>query len=182
MQAISFHTKDYVFEPIKASDIHYIHEGLSDPEVTRYYDVHFATLEDTKAQMDWYAHLLQSGTGIWWGIYQKKNRVFYGAIGFNNLDTTHKKAEIGFWLLKKYWGKGLLKTIMPKLFDIGFTTLGLHRIEAYVYDKNTKCKNALDKTHFTFEGLLRAAEIKNNEHISIAIYAILKTEWSCSLK
>jgi ribosomal-protein-alanine N-acetyltransferase len=174
----TFHTKDFSLVPIKASDIHNIYEGLSDPEVTQYYDVHFSTLEATQEQMLWYDTLQKEGTGIWWGIHQNQTHEFLGAVGFNNLNATHRRAEIGFWLLKRHWGKGIFKTLMPKLFEIGFTTLQLHRIEAYVLDTNTKCKRALSKTNFTFEGLLRDYEIKKGSPISIAIYSVLKSEWS----
>ena len=170
-------TKRYVLREIEDSDIANIHKGLSNPEITKFYDVHFDTLEDTKEQMQWYASLQKNGTGIWFGIYDKHSNEFYGAAGFNNLDTTHQKAEIGMWLLKDYWGKGILREVMPVLFDFGFNTLGLNRIEGFVVSNNFKCKNALEKIQFTFEGRMRESEIKDGKKISIDIYSILKSEW-----
>lgn len=170
-------TKYYQLKEIQASDIEHIYRGLSDPAITKYYDVHFSSLEETKEQMAWYANLKASGTGIWWGIYEKSTQEFCGAGGFNSLDQQHKKAEIGFWLLKEYWGKGIMKEVMPKLFELGFTTLDLNRIEGYVVSDNIKCKNALEKINFQYEGTMRECEVKNGETISIDIYAILKKEW-----
>ncbi|CAA0166275.1 GNAT family N-acetyltransferase [Tenacibaculum maritimum] len=171
-------TANYFLKEIVASDINNIHKGLSDTDITRYYDVHFSTLEETKIQMKWYQNLKENGTGIWWGIYDKINQQFCGAGGFNDINKKHKKAEIGFWLLKEYWGKGILKEVMPQLFQIGFTKLNLNRIEGYVLSDNIKCKNALKKVNFTYEGTMREHEIKDNVKISVAIYAILKSEWS----
>ncbi|WP_262482797.1 hypothetical protein [Aquimarina longa] len=41
-------TKNYILKEIEQSDINNIHKGLSNPEITKYYDVHFSTLEETK--------------------------------------------------------------------------------------------------------------------------------------
>lgn len=173
---IQMKTGKYVLKEIEASDIHKIHMGLSDPEVTQYYDVHFPTLEDTEEQMQWYENLKREGTGCWWGIYDKDDK-FYGAGGFNGLDKEHKKAEVGLWLLKEYWGQGILKEVMPMLFEKGFNELGLNRIEGYVVSENTKCKNALEKINFTYEGTMRECEIKNGKKINVDFYSILKSEW-----
>ena len=81
------------------------------------------------------------------------------------------------WLLKEYWGKGILKEILPKLFEIGFTDLDLNRIEGYVLSENTKCKKALEKINFKFEGTLREFEFKKGEPINVDCYSILKREW-----
>lgn len=171
-------TKNYTLKQIQSSDIENIHKGLSDSEITKFYDVHFPTLEDTKEQMDWYDSLIKNETGIWWGIYDKNSGQFFGAGGFNSLDKKHKKAEIGFWLLKDFWGKGIMKEVMPRLFKEGFSKLNLNRIEGYVVSENIKCKNALEKINFTFEGTIRESEYKNGNMINVDIYSILKSEWT----
>ncbi len=170
-------TANYHLKEIQPTDIHYIHKGLSNPAITRYYDVHFPTLEATKVQMDWYANLKKEGTGIWWGIYGLADEQFKGAVGFNNLEKQHRKAEIGMWLLQEHWGKGILKEVMPKVFEIGFTQLNLNRIEGYVVSDNEKCKSALQKINFMHEGTFRESEMKNGELISVDIFSILKREW-----
>lgn len=175
-------TDHYYLRPVQDSDIHHIHAGLSDPQVTQYYDVHFATLEDTEEQMQWYRTLTAEGTGQWWGIYGRDNGQFRGACGFNNLEREHRKAEIGLWLLRTYWGQGILKEVMPLLFDIGFDDLGLTRIEGYVVHDNTKCKRALEKIAFVHEGTMRDCEVKDGRVISIDIYAVLAREWLANKK
>lgn len=170
-------TENYYLKEVESSDIENIHKGLSNPEITKYYDVHFDTLEDTKEQMEWYSNLKKEGTGIWWGIYARNDNQFLGAGGFNNLDKQHKKAEIGLWLLKEHWGKGILKEVMPKLFEQGFTKLNLNRIEGFVLNDNSKCKSALEKINFTYEGTMRECEIKNGKKLNVDLYSILKRDW-----
>ena len=170
-------TKRFKLREIEQSDIVNIHRGLSDLKLTKYYDVYFPTIEATQKQMDWYADLKKNNTGIWWGVYSKETNEFCGAGGFNNLDEKHKKAEIGFWLLPEYWGRGIMKEVMPKIFEEGFENLDLNRIEGYVLSQNDKCNKALEQINFNFEGKMRECEFKNGEFIDINIYSVIKKDW-----
>lgn len=102
MELISFpilETKRLILRQIQQNDIQNIYNGLSNPEVIKYYGISFSTLEATNEQMIWFKNLEETETGIWWAIRSKENDMFYGAGGFNGLSKEHKKAEIGFWLL-----------------------------------------------------------------------------------
>lgn len=158
------------------SDLENVYKGLSDPEIIKYYGVSYSTLENTKAQMQFFADLEKQGTGIWWAVCSSDNKTFYGAGGLNSLSKEHKKAEIGFWLLTEYWGQGIMTEVMPIICDYGFANLNLHRIEGIVETDNLNCKNAMKKLKFKHEGTMRECEIKNGKFISLDIYAKLKNE------
>lgn len=171
-------TNNYILREIESSDLENIFRGLSNPEITKYYDVHFSTREETLEQMYWYQTLKAKGTGIWWNIIDATTGEFCGAAGFSDLKKANKKAEIGLWLLEEYWGKGILQEVMPALFDYGFSVLNLNRITGFVHSENAKCKRALEKVDFTYEGTMREYEIKNGTKIDLDIYAILQKEWN----
>lgn len=153
------------------SDLENVFKGLSHPEIVKYYGVNYDTLDSTKEQMNFFSDLERNGTGIWWAICSLDNSIFYGAGGLNNLIKEHKKAEIGFWLLCDYWGKGLMKEVMPLICNYGFDVLDLHRIEGIVESENTNCKRAMSKLNFNYEGTMKECEIKNGKFISLDIYA-----------
>jgi [ribosomal protein S5]-alanine N-acetyltransferase len=157
------------------SDLENVFKGLSHPDIIKYYGVSYQTLEATKEQMIFFADLEINGTGIWWAICSLDNRTFYGAGGLNSLNKEHKKAEIGFWLIPDFWGKGIMKEAMPLICDYGFYKLGLHRIEGIVETENKNCKNAMAKLDFQHEGTMKECEIKNGKFISLDIYAKVKT-------
>lgn len=158
------------------SDLENVFKGLSDPEIIKYYGISFQTLEETKEQMRFFADLEKEGTGIWWAVCSLDNKIFYGAGGLNNLSKEHKKAEIGCWLLKEFWGKGMMREIIPIICNYGFDNLGLHRIEGLVETDNYNCKRALKKLDFIHEGTMRDCEVKNGKFISLDIYSKLKSE------
>lgn len=156
------------------SDLENVFNGLSHPDIIKYYGVSYQTLEATKAQMEFFADLEKNETGIWWAVCSPDNQLFYGAGGLNSLSKEHKKAEIGFWLLPGYWGKGFMTEAMPLICNYGFDTLGIHRIEGIVETENLLCKKAMEKLRFQHEGTMRECEIKNGKFISLDIYAKLK--------
>ncbi len=164
-------TERLTIRKITSDDIHHIFSGLSHPEVIKYYGVNFMTLEATQEQMDWYADLEKNKTGQWFAVCSKENGTFYGAGGYNNRDVNNRKAEIGFWLLPEYWGKGIMGEAMPKIFDYGFEELNLHRIEGFVESSNNKCKKAVAKVGFKYEGTMVDCEVKNRNYISVDVYA-----------
>lgn len=167
-------TKRLLLRQIVDSDIKNVFKGLSHPDIIKYYGVSYQSLEETKAQMIFFEDLEKSGTGIWWAICSADNQVFYGAAGFNNLVAEHKKAEIGFWLLKEYWRQGILKEAMPLICEYAFTQLDLHRIEGFVESENVACKKAIEKIGFQKEGTMKECEVKNGKFISLDIYAKIK--------
>ncbi len=157
------------------SDLENVFKGLSHPDIIKYYGVSFQTLEATKEQMTFFADLEKNETGIWWAVCSADNKKFYGAGGLNSLSKEHKKAEIGFWLISDFWGKGIMKESMPLICDFGFDNLELHRIEGFVESENMNCKNAMAKLDFQYEGTMKECEIKNGKFISLDIYAKVKT-------
>lgn len=155
------------------SDIENVFKGLSHPEIIKYYGVSYQTLEATKEQMKFFADLEKNETGIWWAVCSLDNNFFYGAGGLNSLSKEQKKAQIGFWLISDFWGKGIMKEAMPLICNYGFDKLGLHRIEGIVETENTNCKRAMAKLDFEYEGTMKECEIKNGKFISLDIYAKL---------
>ena len=164
------------------ADLENVFKGLSHPDVIEYYGVSYQTLEATIEQMKFFADLITNETGIWWAICSLNDKTFYGAGGLNSLNKEQQKAEIGFWLLPDYWGKGIMTEAMPAICNYGFHNLGLHRIEGFVATQNSNCKNAMAKLDFEHEGTMKECEVKNGRYISLDIYAKVKTKQSGNVK
>lgn len=162
-------TERLLLRAIIASDRPNIYEGLSHPLVIKHYGISFDSLAATQEQMDWYEQPSQ----CWWAICSRDNQTFFGAGGLNDISQEHQKAEIGLWLLPDFWGKGIMKEVMPLICDYGFEELGLHRIEGFVESTNHNCKSAMAKLDFAHEGTMKDCERKNGAYVSIDIYAKL---------
>ena len=179
MTIFRFHeiqTERLILNRIESSDIDNIYKGLSMPEVIQYYGVSYSSLEDTKEQMNWYENLDKSGSGMWWAIRIKNSREFCGAVGFNDYQKEHHKAELGFWLLPSYWKKGFLKESATEVINYLFDEIHIHRLEAFVEVDNLNSSKVLKRLGFEHEGRMIDAEMKNGEYISIDLYAKLNLD------
>lgn len=169
-------TERLLLRQFEENDLQNVFKGLSNPDIIKYYGISFDSLEETKKQMDWFAQLEKSETGIWWAVCSLDNKTFYGAGGLNSLNKEHKKAEIGFWLLTDFWGQGIMMEAIPIICNYGFNNLGLHRIEGFVDSDNINCKKAMAKLNFQYEGTMRDSEMKDDKFINLDIYAIIRIE------
>lgn len=158
---------------IVATDLPELYAGFGDPQVTHHYGVHFDSLDATREQLAWYDRLLAEGTGIWWAVCDRRTATFLGAIGLNDLKAVHRKAEIGFWLLRAHWGKGIMSDVLPHVLRHAFGDMGLHRVEAIVETDNRASGRLLARHGFSHEGTMREAERKHGRWIDLEIHALL---------
>ena len=162
--------------PIEKDDQAFIFEGLSHPKVIPFYGVSYQSLDETKQQMEFYQNLEQTGEGYWWKIVSKETGEKLGAIGFNNYQQQHKKAEIGYWLLPNFWKQGIIAEVLPVLIQYLFDIKQLHRIEALVESGNISSDKVLLQAGFIYEGLLRDYEMKQGKFISLNMYSLLQSD------
>ncbi|RZN82115.1 MAG: N-acetyltransferase [Winogradskyella sp.] len=160
-------TNRLLLREIIDADLENIFNGLSNPNVIKHYGISFDTIDATKEQMSWFADDKQ----LWWAICALDNKTFYGAVGLNDINPKENKAEIGLWLLPEFWGKGIMKEVLPLITNYGFKQLKLHRIEGFVETENSNCKKAMSKLDFEYEKTIKDCEIKNGKSISVDIYA-----------
>lgn len=166
-------TSRLLLRRFEESDLANIFKGLSHPDVIRHYGVSYITLEETKKQLDFFNELEINNTGRWWAVCSADNTIFYGGCGLNNMSAQHRKAEIGYWLLPEFWGKGIITEAVPLIIQYGFDKFLLHRIEAIVETENSNSKRIMEKLGFEHEGTMKECEIKNDRFISLDMYAKL---------
>jgi [ribosomal protein S5]-alanine N-acetyltransferase len=169
-------TERFYLRPILPEDQVFIFEGLSHPEVITHYGVSYQSFEAVREQMDFYQLIVKTGRGMWWKIVDKNGKDRAGAVGYNNYQTAHNKAEIGYWLLPPFQRKGIIHETLPVVMLYMQKEKNIHRIEAFVEEGNTGSCKVLQKLHFTHEGKMRDCEIKNGKYISLHIYSFLTTD------
>ncbi len=105
-----------------------------------------------------------------------------GRIGLHHLDLQNKIGSIGYWLSKNEEGKGIISKSCFKLLEYGFCEIKLNRIEIKASVKNYKSQAIPIKLNFKKEGILRQAELVNNEFIDLYLFSLLKEEWQTRSK
>ncbi len=96
-----------------------------------------------------------------------------GAIDICKIERNHK-AEIGYWLARKHWGKGIASEMVKLITEFGFKEFKLKRIYAKVYSFNPASKRVLEKNGFKLEGICRKDVKKGNRFFDDYIFANVK--------
>jgi len=169
-------TERLILRQFQETDIEPVYYGLSHPDVIKHYGVHYDSLSATREQIAWFKKIEKEETGIWWAVCNSHDHTFLGAVGFNNRNKEHRKIEMGYWLLPEFWGSGIMKEAAQMACNYAFETMRVHRIEAFVEVENKNSRKVLNQLGFQLEGIMRDCEIKDEQFISLEIYAKLNTE------
>ncbi|MFK7813370.1 MAG: GNAT family N-acetyltransferase [Maribacter sp.] len=98
-----------------------------------------------------------------------------GEIGITlKKDVFRLNAEIGYFISKKYWGKGLASEAVKKMTDYAFEHFDVVRIVAGVFDFNKSSMKVLEKNGYYLESIRKNAVIKNGKIIDDYIWVKLK--------
>ena len=88
----------------------------------------------------------------------------------------HENAELGYWVGKPYWGRGICTEAAAAVLTYGFETLALHRIHASFLARNPASGRVMQKIGMTREGCLREHIRKWGVFEDLEKYAILRSE------
>jgi len=100
-----------------------------------------------------------------------------GCISADTLEpqTTHK-AEIGYWLAKPFWGRGIMTDVVRSYIDYAFRELNVVRLTARTFEFNLASARVLEKNGFKLEGRLPKHLSKDGKLIDARSYGLLKED------
>lgn len=100
-----------------------------------------------------------------------------GAIHVKALDDVHRyTAGIGYWVGRRYWGRGVATRAVRAIVRYGFDTLGMVRLQAEVYAWNAASARVLEKAGFVREARLRRHVYKDGRLDDLLLYARVREE------
>jgi len=160
-----------IFRPFTLDDLPMLIEQRSDPDVNKY-------LGGTKLQnpdalskrIRFYISCYEShGFGMCAMIWKPTGEMI-GSAGLQPLDGTDE-IEVGYSMIKEYWGKGIGTEAARAWLNHGFREAGLDRIVAVAQTGNRASMHIMEKLGMTYE--------KSEVHYGseCAFYAISKEEF-----
>ena len=108
--------------------------------------------------------------GIW------LDGAYAGGIGAHYYDWLNRKTEIGYWLSREAVGRGIMTDCVRQVCRYLFDELGLHRIEIRCATENVRSRAIPERLGFTFEGVLRGANLLHGRYHDQALYSLLATD------
>lgn len=122
----------------------------------------------------------ETGKGASYAITDAESGDLLGAIGLA-IAPEHAYAEMGYWISREYWNRGLCTEAARAVLELAFDSLSLHRVQARHFTRNAASGRVLQKVGMHFEGMQRDAVRKWGRFEDIALYAILEDEWRSAM-
>ena len=103
-----------------------------------------------------------------------------GVVGFVEVAQRDRRAVIGTWLGRRWWGSGANREVKALMARLAFERLGLERLGAYADLENGRSQAALERLGFQREGLLRRWHRHGDVAHDVYVYGLLREEWERS--
>ena len=116
----------------------------------------------------------QQGRPVHWAI-RTGDDALIGGCGFDGFQVGEShRAEVGYWLAKPFWGRGIMTAVVRCLCRHAFAEFGLVKITAHVFLHNPASARVLEKCGFQQEGYLHKHFLKDGKFLDAKLFALLK--------
>jgi N-acetyltransferase len=152
----------------------------SDREVTRFFSWGpYVRIEEPAAYIVGLADRRERGEQLDLLIVHRDDGPI-GVVGLAELSRRDRRAVIGTWLGRRWWGSGANREVKALMAHLAFEHLGLDRLGAYADVENGRSQAALERLGFVREGLLRRWHRHDEIAHDVHIYGMLREDWAAS--
>lgn len=110
-----------------------------------------------------------------------RNGVLVGAVSLVHISAWHRRADLGYWLGRPFWGHGYATEAAGALVDYAFGCLSLHRVQAWHLVRNSASGRVMEKLGMHTEGFHRGFVRRGDVFEDVVSRAILEEEWQPAL-
>jgi RimJ/RimL family protein N-acetyltransferase len=155
------------------TDAESLHTNANDRDVSIHLRDRFPypySLEQARQFLGW---VTTQATPTVWAIAVGNDAV--GAIGIElHSDVERVSAEIGYWLGKKYWNRGIATDALKAVTKEAFKRFEITRLYAVPFADHVASVRVLEKAGYVREGHLRQSAIKNGKIRDQLLFASYK--------
>ena len=177
-------TERLILRPLVETDAESIFEYAKDPEVgpVAGWPVHKSVQESRDVIRD-----ILSGPQCY-GLCLKSDNRAIGAIelilnGHTALTYRDDECELGYWIGKPFWGRGLVPEAAHEILRHAFEDLGMNKVWCGYFEGNTKSKRVQEKVGFRYQYTLENADVPLlNEKRTDYVSCLTKEEWKSHIQ
>jgi RimJ/RimL family protein N-acetyltransferase len=172
-------TERLLLRELRKADFDDVHAYAADPQVARFMDWGPNATEETATfmalKLDEQARWPRDEVTL--AIEHGADSRVIGSIRLAVSDRENLAGDFGYSLNRDYWRQGLATEATRALLDVGFRTLGLHRIWAECDVENTGSFGVMEKLGLRREAHIRQGKLTKGAWRDRYVYAILADEW-----
>jgi len=163
-----------VIKQMQKTDIDVIYDFNSCKESLKYIARNpYKTIKEAEEKLSFHLSRNEDKTAFWWTFTLKSTDEKIGYGGLFDISTTNNKAEIGYGLIKKHWGKGYMSEIMNEILRFGVSIAEFHKIYGIIIPGNEASIRLLEKNGFVKEAHLRDHSYARGQYFDEAIYSLI---------
>jgi ribosomal-protein-alanine N-acetyltransferase len=152
-------------------------ELASDPEVTRFFSWGPYT---SRAQPEAYIASLdgkrERGEALEFVVDHRDLGVI-GVTGLAELAPRDRRATVGTWFGREYWGTGANPESKALIAALAFERLDIQRLTVWANTTNGRSQTALERLGFAREGVLRSWHRHGDVLHDVVVFRMLRDEW-----
>lgn len=98
--------------------------------------------------------------------------------GHTNRTERDDECELGYWLGKPFWGRGIMPEAAKEMLRHAFEDCGMQKVWCGYYDGNVKSKRVQEKCGFRYQWTMKDVDVplmreKRTEHVNL----MTKEDW-----
>lgn len=174
---LALHGPTLTLRPPAAADAAALLELASDPEVTRWFSWGpYVSLDQPLAWIERCARQRETGEQLDLLVVHRELGPA-GVTGLSEFSARDRRAIVGTWFGRHFWGAGANRESKALVFRLGFDLLGLHRIGSYSNPANERSTRALLGVGLRHEGVLRDWHRHGDRWLDVNVFGLLRDEW-----
>jgi len=163
-----------ILRPYKQTDLDSLVHLANDEDISRWMNDSFP-YPYTYKDAEWW---ISVGTHNGYSYAIEADGQYAGGIGIQPQTGMHRHtAEVGYWLGRPFWGKGIASKAVVKITKWAWQETELIRLYANVYQPNSASMRVLEKSNYQLESIAKQAILKRDELYDIHQYVALRSEW-----
>lgn len=113
------------------------------------------------------------------GIFRKEDGMYLGNIGVHTISWQHQRAELGYWILGNFEGKGYMSEAVG-LIESELFSMGFNRVEIHCSSLNEKSAAVPKRCGYRLEGHLRQDGIERDRYRDTLVFGKIRSDWEAS--
>ena len=174
---MKFETERMILRPWEESDAAELYRLASDPDIgpRAGWPVH-TSVENS---LDTIRNVLSAPET--YAVVLKETGLPVGSIGLKEPQERIEEEkgiqmEVGYWLGKEFWGRGLMPEAVREVLRRGFEELGCTVIWCGHYDFNDQSRRVIEKSGFVYQRTVDTTNLLGKTHPTLC-YAMTRNEW-----
>jgi len=142
-------TERLILRQLLIDDEQEIFDLRSDSDINKYLDRPLSkTLDDARSFINKVNENVAKNVSLYWAIALGHTNTPVGTICLFGFSDEDSKCEIGYELLTKFQGQGIMKEAAEKVIQYAFNTIQVQTIEACLHRDNSRSGKLLEKLSF----------------------------------